>query len=402
MLSQRPPSLLKRFFLRLNRTYSTPAAPRPFARPSPSAASPIAGRTLSTTPRVQARMAARIPGPVETSIQTKLIDAFQPTLIRISNDSSKHAHHAPMRAINGGTGETHFAVAIVSPAFVGKSQIARHRLVNGLLKDEFEHMGLHALSLRLKTPDEWEREVDSAVAQATLATSSAVAPGPTRAALTDRPDRLPRFDAHGDRVWLSAQRAPTGRELVLSILLFPLFAFRQYRAGAADRAAATDAARLAVDDPTVVVPTGAWVAGPTTTSPCGTVAARLTRAGRLAEAGLGWARLSRAERVARIDGRAKYDARGRRVFLAFQHEHTALEMLGALLTAPLCVYRFFRSLGRAMGEAGQEGQGGAWSVEDMDDFTVVVPTGTPRYLEGELLDRRIQDEGMKAEKKRLD
>ncbi|KAL7423407.1 BolA domain UV induced protein Uvi31 [Cryptotrichosporon argae] len=52
-----------------------------------------------------------------------------------------------------------FAVAIVSPAFVGKSQIARHRLVNGLLKDEFERMGLHALSLRLKTPDEWEREV---------------------------------------------------------------------------------------------------------------------------------------------------------------------------------------------------------------------------------------------------
>lgn len=52
---------------------------------------------------------------------------------------------------------TDFAVAVVSGAFAGKSQIARHRLVNSLLKDEFD-AGLHALSLRLKTPEEWARE----------------------------------------------------------------------------------------------------------------------------------------------------------------------------------------------------------------------------------------------------
>jgi BolA protein len=46
---------------------------------------------------------------------------------------------------------------VVSGAFAGKSQIARHRLVNSLLKDEFD-AGLHALSLRLKTPEEWARE----------------------------------------------------------------------------------------------------------------------------------------------------------------------------------------------------------------------------------------------------
>lgn len=56
-----------------------------------------------------------------------------------------------------------FAVSLVSNAFTGKTQIARHRLVNGLLKDEFDNHGLHALSLRLKTPEEWEREVDGAV-----------------------------------------------------------------------------------------------------------------------------------------------------------------------------------------------------------------------------------------------
>jgi stress-induced morphogen len=56
-----------------------------------------------------------------------------------------------------------FAVALVSPSFTGKSAIQRHRLVNSLLKEEFDTMGLHALSLRLKTPEEWEGEVDAAM-----------------------------------------------------------------------------------------------------------------------------------------------------------------------------------------------------------------------------------------------
>lgn len=51
-----------------------------------------------------------------------------------------------------------FTVILASPDFVGKPAIARHRLVNGLLKEEFEQMGLHALSLRLKTPTEAEKE----------------------------------------------------------------------------------------------------------------------------------------------------------------------------------------------------------------------------------------------------
>jgi stress-induced morphogen len=47
---------------------------------------------------------------------------------------------------------------MVAPAFSGKTPIARHRLVNALLKDEFDNMGLHALSLRLKSPEEWQKE----------------------------------------------------------------------------------------------------------------------------------------------------------------------------------------------------------------------------------------------------
>lgn len=118
-------------------------------------------RSLHTTPKMSAsvedghppksRSAARIPGPVEQSMQTKvctplsffsllpsmfslqtvtwidrnsvwehlkwntndqLVEAFTPTLIRISNDSSKHAHHTAMRAIGGGGGETRESKAV--------------------------------------------------------------------------------------------------------------------------------------------------------------------------------------------------------------------------------------------------------------------------------------------------
>lgn len=69
-----------------------------------------------------------------------------------------------------------FFVEIVSDAFQGKvrcaesgslplmltvvvlqNQLARHRAINNLMADEFEQ-GLHALSLRTKTPAEWVKE----------------------------------------------------------------------------------------------------------------------------------------------------------------------------------------------------------------------------------------------------
>ena len=50
-----------------------------------------------------------------------------------------------------------FFVELVSDRFQGKPQIARHRAVNALLAPEFER-GVHALSLRLKTPEEIARE----------------------------------------------------------------------------------------------------------------------------------------------------------------------------------------------------------------------------------------------------
>lgn len=45
--------------------------------------------------------------------------ALSPRVLDITNDSSKHRHHAPMRAVGGGDGESHFTVNIVSDKFEG-------------------------------------------------------------------------------------------------------------------------------------------------------------------------------------------------------------------------------------------------------------------------------------------
>lgn len=88
-------------------------------------------------------------GPIAQSIRSKLTSAFSPSELSIKNDSHKHAHH---RDSPGGS-ETHFVVQIVSPAFAGKSLMARHRAVYGLLQDEID-AGVHALSIKAKTPEE--------------------------------------------------------------------------------------------------------------------------------------------------------------------------------------------------------------------------------------------------------
>ncbi|CAO1626138.1 unnamed protein product [Jaminaea pallidilutea] len=90
---------------------------------------------------------------IEESMRAKLNQEFKPQDMKIRNDSAKHAHHAAMVAQGGGSGETHFYIEITSSAFEGKTQIARHRAINALLADEFGS-GLHALSLRTRTPAE--------------------------------------------------------------------------------------------------------------------------------------------------------------------------------------------------------------------------------------------------------
>lgn len=80
-------------------------------------------------------------------IEHLLLAQFCPTLVEVKDES--HKHHVPQNL------ETHINVLVVSVQFESMSLMARHRAVNQLLKDEL-NQGLHALSMHLLTPKEWE------------------------------------------------------------------------------------------------------------------------------------------------------------------------------------------------------------------------------------------------------
>lgn len=82
-------------------------------------------------------------------IRTKLTAALAPVRLTIVDDSHRHAGHAGHDPL----GETHFDVTVVSALFVGKSRVARQRLVYDILVDELAER-VHALALRTLTPDE--------------------------------------------------------------------------------------------------------------------------------------------------------------------------------------------------------------------------------------------------------
>jgi BolA protein len=82
-------------------------------------------------------------------LEAVLTRVFSPTLLRVVDDSARHAGHAGAQP----GGETHYSVLLVSPAFAGMSRVARSRAVHAAVAPEFAS-GLHALALTLRTPDE--------------------------------------------------------------------------------------------------------------------------------------------------------------------------------------------------------------------------------------------------------
>ena len=82
-------------------------------------------------------------------IAAALTEALRPIKLDIVDESHRHAGHAGARA----GGETHYRLDIVSSAFVGKSRVERHRMVNAALAAEFAN-GLHALAIVAAAPGE--------------------------------------------------------------------------------------------------------------------------------------------------------------------------------------------------------------------------------------------------------
>lgn len=82
-------------------------------------------------------------------LKALLTQAFSPMLLRVVDDSARHAGHAGAQP----GGQTHYSVLLVSEAFRGMSRVARSRAVHEVLTAEFAG-GMHALSLVLHTPEE--------------------------------------------------------------------------------------------------------------------------------------------------------------------------------------------------------------------------------------------------------
>lgn len=84
----------------------------------------------------------------ESAIREKLQQSFAFEILDVVNES--HQHAVPKDS------ETHFRLLLVSPEFDGVGRLQRHRRLNELLADELAS-GVHALTMDLWTPAEWER-----------------------------------------------------------------------------------------------------------------------------------------------------------------------------------------------------------------------------------------------------
>ncbi len=96
-------------------------------------------------------------GDVATRITEALKHALQPTRLEVIDESYKHAGHAHVVSRAGAAGHvggTHFQINVVSPAFVGKSRLDRHRAVNAALASEMGVDGVHAVAIDARAPGE--------------------------------------------------------------------------------------------------------------------------------------------------------------------------------------------------------------------------------------------------------
>ena len=86
---------------------------------------------------------------MQSTIETLLTEALQPTRLEVINESAQHSGHSG----DDGTGESHFAVIIESPAFAGVNRVMRQRMVNQALGD-IPGDRVHALAIKASAPGE--------------------------------------------------------------------------------------------------------------------------------------------------------------------------------------------------------------------------------------------------------
>ncbi|KAI9707192.1 MAG: hypothetical protein M1836_000152 [Candelina mexicana] len=85
---------------------------------------------------------ANATGVTISSLRIALVEKLEATQVEIED-------------MSGGCGQA-FEAKIVSPQFVKKATLARHRLVNTALKTEIA--AIHAWTPKCFTPEEWEKK----------------------------------------------------------------------------------------------------------------------------------------------------------------------------------------------------------------------------------------------------
>ncbi|MDD9911894.1 MAG: BolA/IbaG family iron-sulfur metabolism protein [Alphaproteobacteria bacterium] len=88
----------------------------------------------------------------QNALEEALHAAFQPSYLHIADDSDKHAGHAAAQAHRG----KHYTVVIVSDFFKNTTRLQRHRSIYQVLEKSFTAQHIHALALRIFTPEEWK------------------------------------------------------------------------------------------------------------------------------------------------------------------------------------------------------------------------------------------------------
>jgi len=88
---------------------------------------------------------------IQDTIQAKLSEALQPSMLEVANES--HMHGGPAT-------ESHFNITAVSTAFTDLNLVRRHQAVYKLLQNELAE-GVHALAMHLYTEQEWEQRQGS-------------------------------------------------------------------------------------------------------------------------------------------------------------------------------------------------------------------------------------------------
>ena len=85
-------------------------------------------------------------------IEKILVDNFEPYFFLVKDVSEEHRGHQNFRE----NVESHFEIIIVSQKFENLNNVARHRLINKSLKEEFLS-DLHSVTMKTFTIDEYEK-----------------------------------------------------------------------------------------------------------------------------------------------------------------------------------------------------------------------------------------------------